>query len=202
MTGRSTPATIAWLRADRDAHRTIWYQKCLQRARLARNFPAVFPSALAAQHGTPMSDRVYDRAKFRQGMVVFLDNPHDSNPFGHIVTDLGRTKTGTILTDTNDALIRGGGSVVNLDWFRQHWNVPVVFAARSLNGFDLDLGAPGTGKHPQPEPKPKLVNVEYAEHRLTKAINYWREKGGHRALVDALVADRNRVRKTIREFGA
>lgn len=206
MTGRSTPATLSWLHADRAAQRRIWQARCLQRARTARNFPGVFPTALAAQHGTPMSDRVTNRDHFRQGMVIYLDNPHDSNPFGHIVTMVGRNKAGEIIVDTNDALIAGGGSIVTLDWFPANWGVPVVFAAKSLNGFDLDLGRAGEPqkhKHPKPQHhvKPTLDNVQYALHRMDKAIAHWKAEGKHPGLVKALTKDRAEIKQTLDQFG-
>lgn len=202
MTQRNTEQTLAWLRNQHDIGSTAWRAKCLQATRTARNLPAVYPSALAAQHATPMSDRVYDRDQWVPGMVVFIDDPDDSNPFGHVVTlRTGPKASSPLLTWTNDAFVSGGISCVDVDWFERHWGDKVQFASRSLNGFALDLPEMTAPKHPRPKPplRASAVNLEYAIHRLEKAIAFHQEKG-HTRLVKALRADVAEIRETIKRF--
>ena len=65
---------------------------CQKICRTARNIGPGFASALAQQIGTPQDLRVYDIEKITLGMVGFFDDPADDNPFGHIVTFVGRRK--------------------------------------------------------------------------------------------------------------
>lgn len=186
MTQRDTDATILWLRNDRHSGSRSWKGKCQMRVRMGRNLPAVFPSAFAAMVGTPMSDRVFDLDKITRGMQGFADDPNDSNAFGHTFTFVGRSPSGTLLVDTNDALIVGGGSVVAYDWFGPHWGDPFKFAATSCNGFDLDLPEGPKPKHPHPKHPPKdrepsTENFDYAEHRLEKAL-VWHQQHDFPAL--------------------
>jgi hypothetical protein len=211
MTQRTTEKTLEWLAADRRAHRKIWAEKCLVRARSGRNLPAVAPSALAAAHMVPMSDRL-DRAellaqKTVQGLVGFADDPSDGNPFGHVYTLIGRNKIETPICDTNDALGTGYGWIVGYDWFKPHWGDDFSFASRSLNGFALLLprANPNPNNHPSAptsDPGFALASVEYAIHRMEKAI-IWREKHtpGKVALIRALRKDLAELKETRRTFG-
>ncbi len=198
---RDTNDTLAWLKADRDAGRLIWKAKCQMRVRMGRNLPAVQPSALAAQHATPMSERVYDIDKVVRGMIGFADDPNDGNPYGHTYTFIGRDKEHVPVVDTNDALISGGGSVVRYDWFKPNWGDDYQFAAISCNGFLLDLPDVPKPKHPKPKPEKfaTLPNLEYGIHRLEKAI-VWHEKKHHTDLVKALRKDLAELKETLRKF--
>lgn len=199
MTQRDTASTLAWLKGQHDSGSTSWRALCLKLQRSARNLPGVYGSALAAQHATPMSERVYDRKKWLAGMVVYIDDPNDSNKFGHIVSLRGRTKTSWAVW-TNDALVRGGVSCVDVDWFLPNWGDRVQFAATSLNGYDLLLPKASVPKKPKPSHGPlRLQNLEYAIHRLDKAIAY-HEKHNHPKLVEALKKDRAEIQQTIDRF--
>src|SRR5690349_4041738 len=100
---RSTKEAAAFLR---EAHNgpLVWDGLCLKLQRMARGLPAVYPSAIAAQLATPISERVYRQEDLRRGMVAFSDDPRDSSIFGHIYFIAGRDKNNRILTWTNDAL--------------------------------------------------------------------------------------------------
>lgn len=179
MTQRNTPEALAWLKHQHDINSHAWGGLCLKLQRSARNLPGVFPSAFAAQMGTPMSDRVYDLNKLVSGMVVFIDDPHDSNRFGHIAGLRTRQKVdGDWLTWTNDALNEHGGvNCVDIDWFKANWGDSFQFGARSLNGFDLLLPKPVVthkpSKHPEPPHKTATPdNFDYAIHRMQKARKF------------------------------
>lgn len=200
---RTTNEAIAWLRADRKSGSRAWRGLCQMRVRSARGIPAVYPSAFAAMVATPMSERVYNLDKITRGMVGYADDPNDSNKYGHVFTFVGRTKDdNTLLVDTNDALILGGGSVVRYDWFASHWGDRFQFAGTSINGFDLDL--PDVKKkndHPEPQSEPTTGNLDYAIHRLGKAVA-WHEKQGHKVVAARIrqeIADLREIRKVLRK---
>lgn len=192
MSQRNTEQTLAWLRRDREAKNLSWRGLCQKRVRVARNLPAVYPSAFAAMVATPMSERVHDLSKVTKGMVGYADDPSDSNPYGHVFTFVGRNKEGVPLVDTNDALVQGGGSVVRYNWFAPNWGDAYKFAATSCNGFDLILPEGRTQNHPEPEREPKVENFDYAIHRLEKAL-VWHEKNKFPAVA-------RRIRREIRDL--
>lgn len=199
MTQRNTPDTLAWFKHQHDIGSTDWQALCLKLQRSGRNLPGVFPSAFAAMMGTPMSERVYDRDKWQQGMVVYIDDPHDSNTFGHIAGLRVNKKNGTWLVWTNDAFVRGGVSCVDVDWFKPNWGDPVQFAATSLNGFDLILPQKPVltkpSKHPVKVPKKATMdNYDYAIHRLEKAMAY-HHRHNHPRYVAALEREIANLRK-------
>lgn len=203
MTQRNTHEALAWLKADRASGNRSWHAKCLIRVRSARNIPALYPSAFAAQHATPMSERIYDITKVTQGMIGFADDPNDGNPYGHVFTFIGRNKAGTPIVDTNDALIDGAGCVVEYDWFKPHWGDSFQFASTSCNGVSLDLPGAPKPKHPKPKhPNPtgfELVNVQYAIHRLEKSI-VWHQKHHDNAVAAALKIDVAHLNNTLNRF--
>ncbi len=196
MGQRNTPDALAYLRRQHDIDSRAWRALCLKLCRSARNIPAVFPSASAAMQGTPMSERVYDVSKLVEGMVVYFDDPNDSNKFGHIAT-LRVAKGAGSLAWSNDVRDSGGVDTVDMDWFRRNWGDKFQFAAISLNGFDLILPkpvpVPKPTKHPIEVPKKAtLSNLDYAIHRMDKAIAFHRSKG-HTRLVRALLKERQDI---------
>src|SRR5215216_5913970 len=107
----TVPPRTSWSTRRRspmhDLHETMqWYRehdetaelgfnpdgRCLQICRTARDLPAVYPSAKEAQDATPKEFRVTKIADLRKGMVLYFDDPHDSNQFGHVATMVGRVK--------------------------------------------------------------------------------------------------------------
>ena len=119
---RNTLDTNLWLRGQDRSNTTRWYRLCLALARAARNAPAGYPTAFSAQHATPEKYRVHDLSKVKRGMVAYFDNPHDDNPFGHIVTVQGRSKAGELFCWSNDVNGPGMVSLVQLSYFPSHWN--------------------------------------------------------------------------------
>lgn len=201
---RDTKATIEWYRSH-ETEKEIGFDpdgRCLQICRTARDLPAVYPSALSAQEATPEAFRVYDVADVRQGMVGFFDDPNDSNPFGHIVTWVGRVKgedrssLSSLLGRTN-SVVSGKIVVVRGDYFEKHWGDAYQFSATWLNGYAFpDFVA----KQPVPAPAlTKATGLRNALADLEKAANFHEGKG-HTRLVKAIRRDMKSIRKTIREF--
>lgn len=145
--------------AVRDFHETLaWYathrnreqigfdpdNMCLKICRTARNIPAKHLTAKEAQDNTPEQFRVYKIEDLRQGMVVFVDDPNDSNRAGHIVTLAGRRRgvprkeLASLILETNsvkmDEIVRVQG-----DYFQTHWGDEFQFGASYLNGVEFDV---------------------------------------------------------------
>jgi len=167
---RDYKETIAWLEKN-DTAAELGYNPngmCLAIAHDARALPAKYPSAKVAQDNTPKEFRVYKVRDLRKGMDLFFDDPHDSNPFGHIVTMIGRVK-GYNPDDLNDVLVRtnsvvsGRVVVVRASYFKQHWGDSFQFGAFWLNGFELDYPgwrSDGKGREdvPKPDHSPRVDN--------------------------------------------
>lgn len=117
---------------------------CLKICRTARNIPAKYLSAKEAQDNTPEKFRVYAIEDLRQGMVVFFDDPNDSNRSGHVVTLAGRRRgiprknLESLILETNtvvmDQIVRVSG-----DYFGKHWGDSFQFGAAYLNGVEFDV---------------------------------------------------------------
>lgn len=212
MTQRDTPDTIQWLR-DHDTTAQLGYDpsgRCLQITREARNLAAVYPSAVVAQNATPAAHRVYHVADLRRGMVVFYDDPHDGNPFGHVGTLVGRDRDrdpdtlGSLLVKSNSVLA-GQLAVVRGDYFPTHWGDAFTFGATWLNGVALDLPDGGPAHPPTPTPayigKHGTDRLRAIDAELTLMISNHRRFGNDR-LVRALKRDRAAIRQTIRKHTA
>lgn len=117
---------------------------CLKVCRTARNIPARYLTAKEAQDATPKEFRVYKIEDLRKGMVIYVDDPKDSNRAGHIVTQVGRVKgfrpksMDDIIVETNS--VKSGELVrVRLSYFAKHWGDKFQFGATWLNGVELDV---------------------------------------------------------------
>lgn len=120
---------------------------CLKVCRTARDIPSMYPSAKAAQDATPQEHRVHRIADLRKGMVLYFDDPNDSNTFGHIVTMIGRVRGADldslhdIIVETNS--VKSGELVkVRADYFVNWWGDTFQFGATWLNGQELDVHVP------------------------------------------------------------
>lgn len=150
---------------------------CLKICRTAAGKAAVYPSALEAQRNTPEAHRVRKVRDLRKGMVLYYDHPSDSNPYGHIVTMIGRVKGADpdslrdVLVETNDVKANEV-VVVRGDYFPQHWGDPFVFGATWLNGSEIDYSGRTKSKPPPldsrgPRVDEAIENLKKAE-RLTE----------------------------------
>lgn len=205
MTQNNTQETIAFLRQQHTSGSTAWQGLCLKLTRMARGLPAVYPSALAAQLATPEEDRIYDPSKVTSGMVLYFDDPNDSNPFGHICTAHGRNKVDRLITWTNDAKGPGRVDAVFDSFFPKYWGDSFQFAAKSLNGFKLDL--PELRQKPEqvkPLKKKGRARLEDMIQELENMIAYHRQLAKkdkqEERLVRALKRDKNKLQDIIKEF--
>lgn len=179
MTQRDTAATLEWY--ERHTTRSqLGYNPdgmCLKICREARGLPSGWASAVVAQAATPERHRVRDLTKVRPGMVMYFDDPHDGNQFGHIVTVAAVARTVRSLADITvwSNSVRSGAVVkVTADYFPRAWGDRFQFAATWLNGEALILpGAPAEAPVPRFRPFPRATRVA------------WNMKVGRRAGVEA-----------------
>lgn len=142
---------------------------CLAVCRTSRDIGPRYASAKQAQDATPKQFRVYKIRDLRKGMKIFVDDPNDSNKFGHIVTMAGRV-AGFQWDDPNDILVwtnsvvSGRLVLVRLTYFREHWGDSFQFGAFWLNGVEFDYPGwkhDGRGKEvepPKPDHSPRVDN--------------------------------------------
>lgn len=194
-----TKDAMAFLRRQHTSNSSAWNALCLSLQRQARGLPGVYPSALAAQQATPRSERVERVDNLRRGMVAYFDDPGDSNPYGHIVGVAGfRPKApktlDNLLVWSNDAKSAGQVDLVAASFFPSHWGDSFRFGATWLNGYDF-------AEFDKAPPKPAELGDRYdrAIELLVNAVEYHR-KQGHKALVNALQADLERMRNRRRKW--
>jgi len=180
-----------------------WHRKCLQLAREARRLPAVYPTALAAANATPKTERIYEVSRFRRGMVLYYDDPNDSNAAAHVATMAG-WKNNKITGRLSDTLVwspdvipgkEGAVGLVAGDYFPRYWGDPLLFAATWLNGYnfaDLDRATVPPGN-------PLGSDFDAAIAAIEKSIRAHR-KAGHTRIVAALVQDLAELRETRAKF--
>lgn len=176
---------------------------CLAICRTARNIAARWPSAVTAQINTPTQYRVEKISNIRRGMVAFFDDPHDSNPFGHVVSVVGRIPDADpdslrdIIVETNSA-VANRIVKVRADYFGKHWGDQFQFAATYLNGepfYDLqpDHSEPWKPKKRKyPNIEDTLNSIDEGLDAIEGAIKY-HTKENHPRFVKALKRDRDKM---------
>jgi hypothetical protein len=198
---RNVDDTLAYYKAHRPGALNWPFNpdgQCLKVCRWARDIGAMYPSALSAQINTPAKYRVYDLSKVKRGMVMYYDDPRDSNPYGHIVTCLGRDKGGNILTWTN-SVDSNDVCVVRAAYFPSRWGDKFQFAATWLNGRELDTGRPVGASTATTVQKRRFENLKHAIEDIKEAIELNKKQGNDR-LVAALERDLKALQETLREF--
>lgn len=208
MAQRSTVKALEWY-AGHQTTAQIGFNPngmCLKVCRTARNIGSMYPSALAAQLATPKSKRVTELNKIQRGMVMYFDDPKDSNPYGHIVTVQSRATTVRNLDDivvwTNS--VKSGALVkVKASYFPVHWGDAFQFAATWLNGVDLLLEK---AQEPLPLPDgPGLLSqgrgprLRHAIADIEAMIEYHKARGRTR-FVAALQRDLKELKQTLAAF--
>lgn len=168
---RTWQQTLDWYKTHNTA-REIGFNPdhmCLAVCRQAREAPFGAPSAKIAQDATPEKYRVRRIRDLRKGMVIYIDDPNDSNKFGHVVTMIGRApgfhwdNPDDILVETN-SVVSGRLVVVRLTYFEPHWGDSFQFGAFWLNGAELDYAGwkhDGKGNEveaPKPDHSPRVDN--------------------------------------------
>lgn len=175
---------------------------CQKVCRTARAIGPGASSAKVSQDSTPLKYRVHRVADLRRGMVLYFDDPNDSNKYGHIVTMIGRVPgfnpndLNDVLVETN-SVVKGKLVVVRASYFQKHWGDPFQFGAFWLNGQVLDYSGSKTRVELFRKSRP-----EYDVDILRRAI----KKGGRSDLrphvrriddaIEDLPDDKRRVRLT------
>lgn len=180
-------------------HRTgkKWPSLCLSLQRQGRGLPGVYPSALSAALATPRSERVTKISGLRNGMVVYCDDPNDSNPYGHIAFVAGwdgaKSNPDNLWCWSN---VSGGAvELVRFTLFTRGWGDNFQFGATWLNGYDFaDFNAKPKPRHPS-----LGDNYRHAIDDVEKALAYHKKKG-NKKLVEALENDIVRMRKKLKRF--
>ena len=174
---RKTPEVIAWYKDNYSYPGSLSFNPngmCLMICRTARGINSMYPSAKAAQDATPEQYRVRDISKIKRGMVMYFDDPRDSNPYGHIVTVVGRVKgedrgsLSSLLVRTN-SVVSNQIVVVRADYFGRYWGDTYQFAATWLNGQAF----------PEFEVKTPKLPLENKGHQIKNAIQSLRSAANY-----------------------
>ena len=216
-TQNNTTEAVDWYRANEVYPAQIGFDPdgmCQKICRTARNILPGAPSALASALSTPTKYRVPKIADLRKGMVLYFDDPNDSNPYGHIVTQVGRVagadpdSLSSILVRTN-SVVSNRIVVVRADFFGKEWGDSFQFGAWWLNGEPFYDLAP---KPEKPATRVRKPRVEAAIDNYTETIRLLRksaaserakaekakspaEKAAHNRLARALMRDIDRTVK-------
>lgn len=194
---RNTEEAAAYLRRLHETDNRNYLRRCLVVQREARGIPALMPTALAAAHLTPESERIYDVKDWRRGMVGYCDDPNDSNTAAHIFYIIGRNKSDQILTWSNDVKDPGAIDLVRLNFYKERWGDDTMFAATWLNGYDFS----DFNKPPKPEKDFNTLGDRYADaiEQLIKIRDDKYKRGANR-VVRALSRDIERMEKHLERF--
>ena len=177
---------------------------CLKICRVARNVPTKYPSAFTASQMTPDKYRVYKVANLRAGHVIYYDDPHDNNPFGHITSLVGRVR-GADVTSLHDLLVwtnsvvAGKIVLVRGDYFKPNWGDPFVFGASWLNGVPFYDMAPKSAppkkliRRKRTNVMESLKSIEEGIPDLRKAV---KANKGNKRVHNALERDLHRMIKS------
>lgn len=202
--------TLEWYRNNQTA-RQIGFNPdgmCQKVCRTARAIGSRFASAKQGQDATPKKYRVYKIRDLRAGMVLYFDDPNDSNKFGHIVTMIGRVRGAdwdsldSVLVETN-SVKAGELVVVKGSYFKQHWGDDFQFGATWLNGFPLDTFTKKTRVRRFRESYPNYdVSLLDAAIRLDKRVDVIAKRDRLDELVKQLPKDKRTRAGKVREFYA
>ena len=131
---------------------TRWKSMCESLQRQAHGFDAAFASAFAHMIATPKNERL-DPREAPLTAFIFVDDPNDSNPYGHVVGKWGKGDGSleSIPVATNDVSDNEAGydpgnvTVVPLGWFPAHWGDSIQFATTWFGGTEIPTIEPQTG---------------------------------------------------------
>lgn len=182
--GKTTKECLAFIRKQNTSGSRSWYRMCLSLARQSRGLPGVYPDAQTAWSAAidkhPTRTNVFRNVP--RGAPLF----YKGGTWGHVATYAGRTKDQVHICWSNDAKVRGGVSLVPIDFFEKHWGYPLLGWTGDLNGYNLklsDIDRPQGAPLPRPDKddpkKPKPIH----EDRLDR-LKDWRrglQDGAHDA---------------------
>lgn len=144
---------------------TRWRAMCESLQRQAHGFDAAFASAYAHQIATPLSERI-DPREAPLTAFIFVDDPNDSNAFGHVVGKWGHGD-GTLenipvatndVSDNKAGYDPGNVTVCPLGWFPAHGWGSIQFATLWFGGTEIPTIEPQTG----PQDTERWVKVAIA----------------------------------------
>lgn len=132
---------------------TRWRGMCESLQRQAHGFAAAFSSAFAHMVATPPAERI-DPREAPISAFIFVDDPADSNAFGHIVGKWGHgdgTLAGipVVSNDVNDQKTSydpGNVTVCPLGWFPTHWGDGIKYATTWFGGTEIPTYEPETAQ--------------------------------------------------------
>lgn len=148
-----------------------WGAACEALWRTGHGFPAQFASAIAHQYATPKSERL-DVREAPIGSAVFIDDPSDSNAFGHVVglwerhlgaSDVIKVATNDVKGNTYEY---GSVSIVDLGWFKPNWGDDTQFATLWCGDYKVQVVG---GKVVKPKPP---TGREDTKSQIQRAIHF------------------------------
>lgn len=148
-----------------------WRGMCESLQRQAHGKPAKFASAYAHMIATPQNERMNPLEAPRTAFI-FVDDPRDSNAFGHIVGKwgMGPGSLADIPVVTNDvsdskAYYDGGNvTVCKLGWFPANWGDAIQFATMWFGGDDIPTVEPPTAE--EDTERWVKASIESAQHTI------------------------------------
>lgn len=190
---------------------TRWGAMCEGLQRSAHGFEAAFASAFAHEIATPKSERL-DPREAPISSFIFVDDPNDSNPYGHVVGkwgDGGSGKLEDIPVATNDVADNkadydyGNVTVVRLGWFPQHWGDRVQFATLWCGGDEIPSYTPQTGKEDTARwVKTAIVRAEAVVELMRKARqdNDQKIHPAHERAIQREIDEQNKIVHSLRQL--
>lgn len=154
-----------------------WKGMCESLQRQAHGFSAAFASAYAHQIATPKSERV-DPREAPVSAFIFVDDPRDSNEFGHIVGKWSHGPGDVVdipvvtndVNDTKNGYDPGNVTIVPLGWFPRYWGDSIQFATTWFGGTEIPTFTPETAKEDtEPWIKKSIERAEAVIELMKKA---------------------------------
>lgn len=182
-----------------------WKGMCESLQRQSHGFAARFASAYAHQVATPRSERLSIK-EAPVGAFIFVDDPNDSNRFGHIVGKWaqGETEADTPVvtndvTDSQSGYDPGNVTVCPLGWFPTHWGDNIRFATVWFGSDSIPLKDDKPPESAQQDTrdwiKRSIERAELVIELMKKAIkdNDGRKHPKHEAALKREVEDQRKI---------
>ena len=187
---------------------TRWRGMCESLQRQAHGFAAAFASAFAHQIATPLSERI-DPREAPVSAFIFVDDPNDSNAYGHIVGKWGKGD-GTLegipvvtndVSDNEAGYDAGNITVCPLGWFPTHWGDSIQFATTWFGGTEIPTVEPQTG--PQDTERWVRAAIERAQAVVELMVKARQDNDGklnprHEQAITREIQDQRRIIASLR----
>jgi len=173
----------------------------------SHDFDPAFMSAFAHMIATPKSERI-DPREAPISAFIFVDDPNDSNPFGHVVGKWDHAKVlEEIPVVTNDVSDNEAGydagnvTVVPLGWFPPHWGDAIQFATLWFGAHEI----PTVVSPKQDTAKwieQSIVRAEGVVELMKKALrdNDGKQHPRHERAIQREIADQRKVIADLRSL--